>query len=424
MRLVTGLGAIGANAKLVVKAMQCNDSNVISFVPHWTPSMRFIGYLRSKLIREEGRRSKACINVECSFSDSRSRFYSALDSLWERADLINLHWVFNDYFDYVGFFREMPPGVPVVWTLHDMAPFTGGCHHARECRGYLGSCGSCPLLKHPLLQVGSRYAKPVRDWSRKIWLYKKRGIDYALSRGVGLHIVSPSMWLARKSSESALFSELPTSVIPNAVDHNVFRPLCGNGFRDSIRVASDQFLLLFVASNVADPDKGFNLLMQAICKLDTKIRSQICLVTIGYGQCASNDGVDVRHLGCLESESILSLAYSAADMFVIPSNVENFPNTILESMACGTPVVGFDVGGIPEMVQSGQTGLLASVGDVSGLAEAIRSLMLDERLRRQMGGACRETVLREYTLERQARAYVTLYENMINEARESMTEDR
>jgi len=232
------------------------------------------------------------------------------------------------------------------------------------------------------------------------------------------------MWLARKSSESALFSELPTSVIPNAVDHNVFRPLCGNGFRDSIRVASDQFLLLFVASNVADPDKGFNLLMQAICKLDTKIRSQICLVTIGYGQCASNDGVDVRHLGCLESESILSLAYSAADMFVIPSNVENFPNTILESMACGTPVVGFDVGGIPEMVQSGQTGLLASVGDVSGLAEAIRSLMLDERLRRQMGGACRETVLREYTLERQARAYVTLYENMINEARESMTEDR
>ncbi|MFW6065321.1 MAG: glycosyltransferase family 4 protein [Planctomycetota bacterium] len=313
------------------------------------------------------------------------------------ADLLNLHWV-STFVDFAAFFRAVGGRVPVVWTLHDMNPFTGGCHYSTGCDGYLRQCGRCPWL-------GSDNP---RDLSHKTWRRKKRALQRVPTDM--LHIVSPSRWLGEQAKASSLFGRFPVHVLPNCLDTDVFEPRDRLVATQALDIPADAKVVLFAAANPEMPRKGFNLLVEAIGRVDESDRPM--LLTLGQGSPTVSDTLAHKHVGAIHDERLLTLIYSAADVLACPSLEDNLPNTVLESMACGTPAVGFNVGGIGDMVRPDSTGLLAPAGDTGALSEAVRSLLSDPDRLGRMGRESREVAVREYSQKAGARRYAELYKDM------------
>lgn len=330
------------------------------------------------------------------FSQARTVRGSRMAESLPDADIYNLHWI-RGFIDPLPFFRATEQ--PVVWTLHDMNPFTGGCHYNVECRRFEDRCGRCP-------QLGSNHEK---DLSRTVWARKEEAYRGALDNG-RLHIVALCKWMAEEVKSSALLSEAPVHIIPNGLDHHSFRPRETQGMRSALEIPSDHRIVLFVAQSARNHRKGFDLLAKALGAMD---KDDVTLLSIGGKEPDLKTSLAHVHLGTIGSDLLLSVFYSLADLFVIPSRQDNLPNTVLESMACGTPVVGFDTGGIPDMVRPGETGWLAETGNVRALREAIAQALADESAREQRGTRAREVVEAEYTLERQAQQYTDLYEHIL-----------
>jgi glycosyltransferase involved in cell wall biosynthesis len=331
------------------------------------------------------------------FTDAQTPFGSAVIQQFPEADIINLHWVVN----FINLQELFARGrTPIVWTLHDMNAFTGGCHYDNRCGRYADACGVCPQLN----------SQTETDLSRETWHEKQRA--YAALRPSDLHIVTPSTWLKREVEASSLLGRFPVSTIPNGVDTEVFKPHDAAALRRAFDLAPDSKIVLFVAAVASSRRKGFHLLLEAVEALSSA-RDDLCLMSVGSSQPRIESGVPHIHLGHIESERLLAAIYSSADLFVIPSLQDNLPNTVLEAMACGTPVVGFDTGGIPDMVRPGETGWLAGVGDVRALREAIQRALSDDAGRTRMGRQCRAVVEKEYTLEVQTQRYMALYRKMI-----------
>jgi len=330
------------------------------------------------------------------FSDDRSKFASKVMEQMPRCDIIHLHWVAG-FLDYASFFAALDQ--PVIWTLHDMAPFTGGCHYNLGCTNFRDQCGICP-------QLGSSERF---DLSHTIWDRKKNAFSNLYK--CKMHVVATSQWMMEEARSSSLFAGLPVSVIPLGLDTDTFFPCDGLAMRSALGIHVGANVILFVADSISNRRKGFSHLIQSLngmCDQD-----EIVLLTIGGSACNINGTFRHIHLGSINSDRLLVAAYSAADVFVIPSLQEAFGQTVLEAMACGVPVVGFDTGGIPDMVRSGQTGLLAPVGNVTALRQAIETLIHDPDLRGQIGRHCRDVVETEYRLDIQARRYMSLYQEVI-----------
>ena len=338
------------------------------------------------------------------FSDDRTEYDADLLSQLPPCDVINMHWVAG-FVGYEPFSTRAPKHTPVVWTLHDMNPFTGGCHYDYGCSRHADSCGACP-------QLGSDDAK---DLSHQIWRRKRRVFEQVKSGR--LRIVTPSRWLAKEAERSVLFGRFPISVVPYGLDTDVFSPRDRRIARAALEVPQDARVILFAADSTDNRRKGFALLTQALAGLANL--AALFLVSLGSGMPAIGVSVPHMHLGYLANDRLLSLAYSAADLLVVSSLQDNLPNTVLESLACGTPVVGFNTGGIPDMVRPGVTGLLVPTGNIGGLREAIAELLRDSDARAEMSINCRRIAVEEYALEVQARRYVDLYEKMLTESRKS-----
>jgi len=330
------------------------------------------------------------------FTDDRSRFDKDLPENIEEPDVFNLHWVAN-FVDIQSFFSVTES--PVVWTIHDMNPLTGGCHYAFSCDRYVEMCGRCP-------QLGSSSDK---DLSRAIWERKRSAFQTAV-RENRLYIVSPSRWLAQEAERSALLKDAPIHVIPNSLDHTVFRPYKEEEVWNSLDIPNKHRVVLFIAQSPSYYRKGTDLLLEAFDGLDDA--QNTTLVSIGEDKPDVPTALDHIHAGYVERDSALARLYSLADVFVISSRQDNLPNTVMEAMACGTPVVGFDVGGIPEMVRPGQTGWLAEPGDAHSLCSQVESALYNDAERNRRAQRCREVVEEEYTLSRQAEQYAALYESI------------
>jgi glycosyltransferase involved in cell wall biosynthesis len=334
-------------------------------------------------------------------SDDRS-VYSA--EPWDQcpeADLIHFHWVAS-FVDYRAFFRLLSKSTPLVWTLHDMNPFTGGCHYDTGCGRFREQCGVCP-------QLGSRKQN---DLSRQIWQRKQKA--FRLLPKNCLHIVTPSKWLGEQLSQSSLLSQFPRSVIPNGLDTEVFQPRNRRVMRDALGISIHAKVLLFVADGANDPRKGLKLLTNAL--KDSESHSEIVLLSLGSGKPDEFTRYPHIHVQTIQDDRLLSFVYSCADVFVAPSLQDNLPNTVLESMACGTPVVGFRAGGIPEAIHDGKTGLLAAVGNVEDLRRAVMEVLERDQMREEMSQNCRRQVLEEYRLETQASRYLKLYQELLGKA--------
>ena len=332
------------------------------------------------------------------FSDTKSDIRLDLVREIQSAHIVHLHWAAG-MIDY----PRMPVAFKkktVVWTLHDMNPFTGGCHYAGDCRKYRRTCGACP-------QLGSVADE---DLSRNIWNEKSCAF-----RGLNINIVTPSRWMGECARESRLFSGLPVSVIPNGFPLDVFKPYPKAAARKSIGVSGSARVILFGADSIVNARKGFKSLISALNKFEAA-DSDIEVVFAFFGYSPEAVGLEtecrILDLGPISDENRLAEIYSAADLFVIPSLEDNLPNTVIESMACGVPVVGFSSGGIPEMVEHRKTGYLVETGDMDGLIKGIKWVLKSHDAGIDFVTVCRQKAIAEYAMEVQAGRYVNLYHHI------------
>ncbi len=327
-------------------------------------------------------------------------------SIVMEADIINLHWI-NYYQSLVTLKRIFALGKPVVWTLHDQWAFTGGCHYTAGCEKYCDDCIGCPQL------MNDQWELPAVVLSDKINFFSN--IDPV--------IVTPSRWMAACAGKSRLFRNSRIEVIPNSLETEIFRPLPKSKAKKMLGIDGNVITILFGAEDGTEKRKGFHELMAAMAYCLENPRFQHLIQEdrvkiLCFGR-PSNEldalGVPTVSLGYLRSDQKVRDAYCAADVFIHSALEDNLPNTVLEAMSCGTPVVAFDVGGIPDMVVDGVNGQLVSLGDERRMGEAICSLIFDTKKRKTMGKQCREKMEETYTLKVQAERYVALYAQLMAE---------
>jgi glycosyltransferase involved in cell wall biosynthesis len=318
----------------------------------------------------------------------------------ENADIVNLHWINEGYVSVEEIGRI---DKPLVWTLHDMWAFTGGCHYSGPCDGFKGECGNCP-------QLGSRRSG---DLSRLNVSRKLR--SWACHQ---LTIVTPSHWLGDLARKSRIFQNKRIEVIPNGIDLDRFRPIDPSWARSILGLDHEKRWLLFGAwGGTTDPRKGFDLLQQALLTLaaDHAWEDNIGVITFG-GHYPTRDGAlpfPTKSLGELNDEISLVLAYNAADAFIAPSREDNLPNTILEALACGIPSVAFQAGGIPDLIEHEITGWLARPYHVEELAEGIKWVLLSRERGQNLKRNARQKAEKEFALELQASRYLSLFNEVL-----------
>jgi glycosyltransferase involved in cell wall biosynthesis len=399
-RLHSGLRQIDQDSSMFVEQRSFNEPSIITFSPPMALLKRLHRRLRREWITRSFRRYRTSLPPDYElFSDDRTQYSLTLLDQLPPCDVINLHWIAG-FIDLHFFFSRLPQHIPVVWTLHDMNAFTGGCHYNHGCSKFRNQCGSCP-------QLGSSKRT---DLSYQIW--KRKRSVYSQIKPEDLHIVALNHWMAKEVKQSVLLQDFPVSTIPNGLETDIFTPIDGGIARDALEIPYDAKVILFCADWLANQRKGFALLTQAMADIGSY--KDLYLMSVGVGDSPVNSTVPYLNLGHFKNDRLLSLAYSAADIFVIPSLQDNLPNTVMESMACGTPVVGFDVGGIPDMVRPGLTGFLAPPGDINALRSSIIQLIKDDELVKEMAENCRQIAVKEYTLEVQAGRYLELYKQILD----------
>lgn len=316
-----------------------------------------------------------------------------------KSNIIHLHWICSGFVQIETLTRL---NLPIIWTLHDSWPFTGGCHLPYDCERYKNSCGSCPIL-------GSTSEQ---DLSR--WVFKRK--EHAW-KNLDITVVSPSRWLAQCAQESSLFGGLRIEVIPNGLDLSTFRIIDKQAARSSLGLTGKTRLILFCgAHDLQDPNKGFQLLRSALDKLIKSSNGSNLELAIA-GSKEQDDlpdlGVKTRQFGYIRDEYTLNRLYSAADVVVVPSQQENLPNTIMEAMASGTPCVAFNVGGVPDMIDHMQNGFLSLPNDARSLSEGIAwSLDLGEKHYQDLCRNARLKIESEFSIEQCAQKYINLYNEL------------
>ncbi len=350
-------------------------------------------------LRLKAQRKKLADTVRChfeyfSFPDSKYRQIGD-HPLVRQADIVNLHWV-SDFLDFPSFF-ETTSGQKIVWTLHDMNAFTGGCHYSAGCHRHREACQNCPQISDSDLPDQAETSLALK---MKV-LEKPNGLKT---------IVTPSRWLSSCSSASKLFGHLPHCTIPYSLPTEIFTPLEKKACRQVLSLPMDKKILLFVSSQLNNTRKGFDLLLKSLSIPGGGRDLVIC--SVGETDATLPDlGAEYVSLGKVQDERLMSIVYNAADAFVIPSREDNLPNVVLESLACGTPVIGFTVGGIPDMIQSGSNGLLVDKTEPEALAAAINAFVNGEVTfsREEIASAARS----RYSPIVQAGAYISIYQNVL-----------
>lgn len=291
--------------------------------------------------------------------------FSSLDiskhPLVKKSDIIHLHWVSDGFMDYSTFFENC--NKKIVWTMHDMNPFTGGCHHSDGCIKFEMSCAICPQLKNT---VDENYSETIL----KIKQSALSGINNSQ-----IQIVAPSKWLTDLSAKSTLFKRFRHQTIHNIINKGAFKMQDKTEARKKLKLPLDKQIVLFVSHDVSNARKGIDLLLKALSIFENNDAVLICSV----GSSSGKFDFTVSHIKMeyVNDEQTMAQLYSAANVFVLPSVAENFPNTICESLLCGTPVVAFNVGGIPELIND-QNGKLVEPFDVNKLHQAIKEVLQNQ----------------------------------------------
>lgn len=339
------------------------------------------------------------LNITGTFKVSKHAFY-------QQADILNFHNLHNGYFNYLAI-PSLTKSKPAVFTLHDMWSFTGHCAYSYDCDRWKTGCGQCP---HPETYPTIHKDNTRLEWKLKSWVYRRSN----------LAIVTPSRWLTEQAQQSML-NRFSVHHIPYGIDTEVYQPLDSNQCRSLLNIPPDKFVLMFGAQTLTDSRKGGDLLLKALSNLPASLKTETVLLTLGDSSesLAKAIGIETLNLGYVSNDRFKAIAYSAADLFIFPTRADNLPLVLQESMACGTPMVSFKIGGVPDLVRPGVTGYLAIPEDSDDFSTGIVQLLEDKALRDRMGQNCRAIALQEYPLKLQAQRYLELYEHLLKSDRNS-----
>jgi glycosyltransferase involved in cell wall biosynthesis len=389
-RLHTGLQALGADSRMLVQKRLSHGPDILA-------STNAI--------------SEGFDTMRLSFDALPLKFYkqrqkTAFSTQWlpDRIlpkirqfspDIIHLHWI-NQGFVQIETLAKL--GIPMIWTLHDMWPFTGGCHYAEDCLGYRNACGTCPHL-------GSAKANDLSHW---IWKRKAKSWN-----SINLTMVAPSQWMADCAASSSLFQHCPIDVIPHGLDLDVYKPIDRNVARDILSLPPDAKLVLFgSAHGTSEKRKGFHFLLDALTKLSQLSEGSPQIQLAVFGQTSPDRPIDfgfkTHYLGTFQDDLSLSLVYSAADVMVVPSLQEAFGQTAFEAMACGVPVVAFDATGLKDIVEHKENGFLAQPFDTTDMAKGLHWMLSDPETMNFLGQQARKKAEAEYSVTLQADRYLAL----------------
>ncbi len=333
-------------------------------------------------------------------------------SAWESvqaADIIHLHWVNKGFLSFGSFEKLLALGKPIVWTCHDLWPFTGGCYWG--CKNIADGCGNCGMLKNPSpMDLSKRvFEKKWQLWGSESKLHLNELL--VESRQSPMQFIFPSAWLMEQAKLSSISIGQHLENIPNAIDTEFFKPADAVDramIRKQFGFSENKFLLLFAAANISDERKGFADFLNIVTALDHDL-VEVAVV----GRNDKFEGELPAHVKLLgfhsEKDTVLGF-FQMADLFVTTAKEENLPTTIIESLSCGTPVGAYAVGGIPQMVEDRETGFLASRGDWETLKIRIVELMAMEKNHLfNMQENCRKVAIARYSKEVIVKQYVDVY---------------
>ena len=393
-RLMRALQKQGIEVKMLVRDKQSQNKDIDSINTNWIMRYlnrfrfyweRLIIFLANHFHKEELFR----VSIANTGADiSRHPWV-------QEADIIHLHWINQGFLSLKDIQKLSLLDKPIVWTMHDMWPCTGICHHARECIFYHTLCKQCFYLQSHNVDLSTKV------YQKKLQIYKPANITF----------VGCSHWLANRTSQSQLVKGKNILSIPNPISTTSFYSQNQTDSRRLFNLPTNKKLILFGALNVTDVRKGVNYLLKALTLMPI---NDIELVVFGQ---VKNDikhlvPISIHSMGYLTDEKKIATLYNAVDLFVTSSLDENLPNTIMEAMACGTPCVGFATGGIPEMIDHLQNGYVAEYKSAEDLANGIR-WVLEHPDKESLSKACVEKVKRCYAEEIVAKQYIHLYEDIL-----------
>lgn len=310
-------------------------------------------------------------------------------------DIVHLHWI-NAGFLSIKDLSKIK--APIVWSLHDMWAFTGGCHYDDSCGAYKANCGNCKVLR----------STRQKDISRRIWNLKRK----IYSKIPNLTIIALSKWMMNEANKSSLFKNTRVVNLPNPIDTTLFKPIDKEVCRNLWGLPKDKTLLLFGAMNAtSDTRKGFERLSDALSKLK---KDNLELVVFGSSkpQKAPPLSYKIHYLGHVNDDVSLTTIYNAADVMIVPSLQENLSNAIMESLACATPVVGFDIGGNSDMIEHKKNGYLAAPFDSVDLAFGIEWI-IENSARFKLSENARQKVEDCFDSRKLSQRYLEIYTEII-----------
>ena len=329
--------------------------------------------------------------------------YTELEPFFAQADIIHIHWI-DGFFDY----QHAPKALQnkkIIWTLHDMYQFTGGCHYALDCKNYISGCQSCP-------QLGEDASCSLTQESIQIKNTAYSQLD--------INIVTPSKWLSDCAKQSLLMKKFPCNIIPNTFDFNTFKPINMNEARTKYDISKKKCIILFGADHILNPVKNLIAIINclvSLCNENLINPDNFALVVFGAGQLPNETyPFSIQQLGTIASAEEMAYVYSSADFLVLPSIADNYPNIMCEALACGTPVVGFDIGGLPDLITSGKTGYLAKPFDLKQLQQGILWGINTAKGNKEIRLKCREIIENTLTEKIISNKMLSYYKEVLNKS--------
>ena len=392
LRLHATLKENGVDSELVYGYGCSSVAATRRFLPRASAVVRYLDRILDQLVWRS-RRPGAGL-----FTRTRRLARAGLHEVLAGADVVHLHWVAK-WLDVPALFSAIPPSTRIVITLHDTSFLSGGCHQTDGCVGFHNHCGHCPKL---------RFAG---DWDLSASGFRQRKNAF---KNRTILAVPTSHWMANHARPAAVLqnARVVEPIYPGIntfAFHPLSRPVC----RDLLGIPSDLFVVCAGSADLGNAGKGIHLLVEALAALPESFRNRTALLTFGSGMLPGElNVIKTYHTGYLTSERLLSIVYSAADVFCTPSQMETFGMTAAEAGACGLPVIAFAAGGLSEIIESGVNGWLVPTASVDGLSQALHAAALDPAARTRCGVEGRRRAERLFDIRLTASRYETLYQSL------------
>ena len=392
-RLMEALKNNGIKTKMLVRDKQTDQISVVELKKSWWKVWQFI-WERVVIWQANHFKKHNLFAVDIANTGTN---ITALPE-FTQADVIHLHWINQGMLSLTDIRRIIQSGKPIVWTMHDMWPFTGICHYAGDCDKYATQCHNCPQL-----YKGSRKDIAYRTFQKKKKLFE----------GAQITFVACSRWLESLAKKSDLIKGQTITNIPNAINTNLFKPRDKKQAREKCHLPQDKKLLLFGSVKITDKRKGIDYLVSACKQIASSypdFSKELGVVVFGNQaeQYASLFPFPIYPMNYVSNEKELVDIYNAVDLYVTPSLQDNLPNTIVEAMACGIPCIGFNVGGIPQMIDHLHNGYVARYKSAEDLANGIR-WALTEGDYETLSAEANRKALNTYSETTVAQQYIKIY---------------